>query len=111
MHMKLYGMMMIGVNLLISNNNLIYIIMKKLLFVLLIICFICISCDDDSYRGRIVDIRCENGYMTPYGYNNLYRGIPDTYKIIVVNKYKKNRKYRAFSFTNKGSCMVIINII
>ena len=76
--------------------------MKKLLVILLIIiCFICISCDDDSYRGRIVDIRCENGYMTPYGYNNLYRGIPDTYKIIVVNKYKKNRKHRAFSFTTK----------
>lgn len=73
--------------------------MKKLLFVLLIICFTCISCDYDSYRGRIVDIRCETGYMTPYGYNNLYRGIPDTYKIIVVNKYKKDRKHRAFSYT------------
>ena len=76
--------------------------MKKLLFILLtLICFICISCDDDSYRGKIVDIRTEPAHMIPYGYNNLYRGIPETYKIIVVNKYKKNRKHRAFSFTTK----------
>lgn len=75
--------------------------MKKLLFILTLICFICISCDDDSYRGRIVDIRKESAHMIPYGYNNLYRGIPDTYKIIVVNKYKKNRKHRVFSFTTK----------
>lgn len=76
--------------------------MKRLLVILLtIICFICISCDDDSYRGRIVDIRKEPAHMIPYGYNNLYRGIPETYKIIVVNKYKKNRKHRAFSYTIK----------
>jgi hypothetical protein len=76
--------------------------MKKLLFILLtIICFTCISCDDDSYRGRIVDIRKEPAHMIPYGYNNLYRGIPETYKIIVVNYYKKNRKHRAFSYTIK----------
>lgn len=63
------------------------------------ICFTYISCDDDSYRGRIADIICEPTHMIPYNYNDTYMKIPDTYKIIVVNKYKKNRKHKAFSYT------------
>lgn len=37
--------------------------------------------------------------MISYNYNDTYMKIPDTYKIIVVNKYKKNRKHKAFSYT------------
>ena len=74
--------------------------MKKILL-LMVIGFTCIACEEDSYRGRIADIRCEPAHMIPYKYKGTYIREPDTYNIIVVNKYKKKRKYRAFSFTTR----------
>lgn len=83
--------------------------MKKLLFILILICFICISCDDDSYRGRIVDIKSMPAHIIPY--RNYDTSIPEAYKIIVVNKYKKNRKHRAFSYTIEDpTCLYQYNI-
>lgn len=72
--------------------------MRKLLIILMFICFICVSCDDDSYRGRIVDIKSVPAHIIPY-YKDYDTSIPETYKIIIVNKYKKNRIHRDFSYT------------
>ena len=90
--------------------------MKKLLVILFgIISLTCISCKG-SYTGRIVGIRhiaahkevvedydiistnlLANEALSGYTYSN----VPDSWEIIVVNPYEKNRKYRSFTHTIK----------
>lgn len=95
--------------------------MKKLLAILFgIISFTCISCKG-SYTGRIVGIRHiaahkERVYDTDIvstsllvndalsGYTDT--DVPDSWEIIVVNPYEKNRKYRSFTHTIKDPSLL-----
>lgn len=95
--------------------------MKKLLVILFgIISFTCISCKG-SYTGRIVDIKHiaahkERVYDTDIistsllvnealsGYTDT--DVPDSWEIIIVNPYEKNRKYKSFTHTIKDPSLL-----
>lgn len=95
--------------------------MKKLLVILFgIISFTCISCKG-SYMGRIVGIRHiaahkERVYDTDIvstsllvnsalsGYTDT--DVPDSWEVIVVNPYEKNRKYRSFTYIIKDPSLL-----
>lgn len=96
--------------------------MKKLLVILLlgITSYICISCKG-SYTGKIVGIRhipthkeviedddiisanlLVNEVLSGYTYTD----VPDSWEIIVVNPYEKNRKYRSFTHIIKDPSLL-----